>query len=246
MCGTTTTPPVSSGPKAGEVIWLKAEANGKYVSADIGISTSGPLYANKTGVGTWEKFVVSDAGSGNVYLKALANNKFVQSNQSDGGRLYAAGSAGSTWESIRFEVLSNGKLALKFNINGRYASADNYGNSQLIANRTTAQGWEQFTWGTTTAARLAMPEEAQEAAGLAVYPSPARDAFTVVYRSPVRQPVTLRITNALSQTVHEIPQEAQAGENRFTVGTAALKNGLYLVRVGQGSKWLVKKVMIAR
>src|SRR5690349_7012467 len=62
----------------GQLIWLRANANNLYVSADQNLANV-QLVANRAtpgGTGAWEQFVVVDAGGGLIALRA-SNGMYV-------------------------------------------------------------------------------------------------------------------------------------------------------------------------
>jgi hypothetical protein len=139
------TQPVASTRKLvpGSTVALLAQANGKYVCADN--AGSSPLIANRTAVGPWERFLVVDAGNGNIALRAQANNQYVCADNGGNSALIANRTAVGLWESFAEVNAGNGKIALRALVNSRYVCAENAGANPLIANRTSIGGWESFT-----------------------------------------------------------------------------------------------------
>ncbi|WP_432844326.1 PQQ-dependent sugar dehydrogenase [Dactylosporangium sp. CA-092794] len=124
-------------------IELRASANGAFVTADNGGNS--PLIANRSVVGAWEQFDVTDAGGGYVALRACANLRYVTADSAGASPLIA--SRTSVGDSERFQFVDNGDgtVSLKAKANGRYVTAENGGAAALIANRTTIGPWEKFT-----------------------------------------------------------------------------------------------------
>ncbi|ADE54017.1 beta-agarase [Coraliomargarita akajimensis] len=132
----------------GQTIALKAKANNKYVCADNVDPVNRTLWANRTAVGGWEKFVVVDAGGGLIALKANANGKYVSSDPGLNWSLAANRTAISGLEKFTWILNSDGTVSLKANGNGQYICADRKLNSSappLEANRTSIGTWEKFT-----------------------------------------------------------------------------------------------------
>jgi chitinase len=127
--GTTTAP----------VISLKAHANAKFVTAG-----SAALIADATTVGTAQKFDEIDLGSGNVALRAHANNLYVCADNAGGSPLIANRTSVGGWETFALVHNADGSISLKAAANGDYVTAENGGASALIANRTAIGGWEEF------------------------------------------------------------------------------------------------------
>jgi hypothetical protein len=116
---------------------LRAIINGSYVSAG---NAGDQLIANRTSIGTTEKFIL------NVSLRSFANGKFVCADNAGGSPLIANRTAIGTWEQFQFWNTTPGYFALKAKANGMYVCAENAGNSPLIANRGAIGTWEQFQW----------------------------------------------------------------------------------------------------
>lgn len=127
---------------SGDIIALRANANGRYVCADN--SGESPLIARSFSVGLWEKFVIEDAGNGQVALKAVVNNDYVCADNSGSSPLIANRSTAGDWEKFTIEAAAGGKIALKANANGKYVCAEDSGNGNLIARSDSIGAWEKF------------------------------------------------------------------------------------------------------
>ncbi|GAA3201940.1 PQQ-dependent sugar dehydrogenase [Dactylosporangium siamense] len=127
---------------AGQVISLRAHANGQYVTADDGGNS--PLIANRGAVGPWEQFDVVDLGDGFVALRAHANGQYVCAENGGNSPLIANRGAVGAWE--RFQIVHNGdgSVSLKAGVNNQYVAAENAGAGALIANRGAIGSWEEF------------------------------------------------------------------------------------------------------
>jgi beta-glucanase (GH16 family) len=132
----------------GQTIWLRANANNLYVSADQNLANV-QLIANRTTPQGWEMFTVVDAGGGLIALRA-SNGLYVSAdtNIAAYAPLVANRPTFSTWEKFTWTDVGAGQVTLRASTNGRYVSADLNRSANLVADRTTAQGWETFTWGT--------------------------------------------------------------------------------------------------
>jgi hypothetical protein len=133
----------------GQTIWLRAVANGQYVSADQN-ATNTPLRANRPSVGGWEQFQIADAGSGAVNIWSVGSSRFVSADQNFANvPLLANRTTAQGWERFRWVDIGGGQIQLQSEGNNQYVSADaNLGTEvPLVANRATASGWETFTWG---------------------------------------------------------------------------------------------------
>ncbi|WP_432832835.1 PKD domain-containing protein [Dactylosporangium sp. CA-092794] len=124
--------------------WIRAEANGRYVTAEDG--GRGPLIANRTQIGSWETFDLLDAGDGWTALFSHANYTFVVAEAGGAKPLVANRTAVGPWE--KFVVLINPDnatvQALYAGANNKLVTAEAGGAQPLIANRTAIGSWEQF------------------------------------------------------------------------------------------------------
>ncbi len=133
-----------SGAPIGKTIWLKANANGKYVSAWN--DTYRTLQARVDGVGTWERFQVVDAGGGFIALKATINNQYVSAWNDTNRTLQARVGSIGEWEKFQWVDAGGGYIALKANANNQYVSAWNDTNRTLQARISSIGEWEKFQW----------------------------------------------------------------------------------------------------
>ncbi|MFG1842584.1 ThuA domain-containing protein [Micromonospora sp. NPDC049175] len=136
----TTPPPTASGST------LKARANNQFVSAP---NASTALIANKTSVGTSERFDLVSLANGNVALRAKSNGQFVAAENSGNSPLIANRASAGAWETFQLVRNSDGTVSLRATVNNRYVAADNGGASPLIANRTSIGQWEKFDLATS-------------------------------------------------------------------------------------------------
>ncbi|OKI54674.1 hypothetical protein A6A27_31670 [Micromonospora sp. CB01531] len=124
------------------VISLRARANGMLVSAEN--AGASPLIANRTAIGTWEKFDQIDLGNGNIALRAHANGRIVCAEKGGASPLIANRTAVGGWETFKIMRNPDGSISLKAQANNAYVSAENGGDLPLIANRTAIGTWEKF------------------------------------------------------------------------------------------------------
>ncbi|QLQ38554.1 S8 family peptidase [Micromonospora robiginosa] len=121
-------------------ISLKAAVNGKYVTAP---STTSPLIASKTAIGTAEKFDF-DAPAPIVGIKAVANGKFVTAESGGAKPLIARSASVGAWEKYEVVSVGDGFFGLKALINSKYVTAESAGAKPLIARSATIGAWEVF------------------------------------------------------------------------------------------------------
>ena len=133
----------------GQTIWIRASANGMFVSADQNRGTWAPLVADRASVDAWEQFQVVDAGGGFVAFRSIGTGLFVSADQNRGSALVADRGSIGTWEQFTWTDVGGGAFTLRGRALNRFVSADlaraPYG--PLICDRISASTWEQFTWG---------------------------------------------------------------------------------------------------
>ncbi|WNM41967.1 S8 family serine peptidase [Micromonospora halotolerans] len=121
-------------------ISLKATINGRYVTAP---STTSPLIASKTTIGTAEKFDF-DAPAPVVGIKSLANGKFVTAESAGAKPLIARSASVGAWE--KFEIVSagDGYIGIRSLANNMFVVAESAGAKPLIARSAAIGPWETF------------------------------------------------------------------------------------------------------
>lgn len=216
----TVTPPPSGGAPYGQTIWLRG-SNNLYVTGQDGTQ---PMRCDKTAVGTWEKFLVVDAGGGKVALRSM--NKYVSSeNGAETGITCNRPSVGGAWETFTWEQVSSNQVALKGS-NNLYISSEN-NERAMRCNRASRGGWEVFTYGTTSAARLATPEET-ETLPVTFFPNPVIDKFTYTLNGQSTNH-KISIKDFSGKLVSE-KSVVNATENN-TLDLSNLKSGIYIINI---------------
>ena len=135
----------------GQTIWIRASANGMFVSADQNRGTWAPLVADRSSVDAWEQFQVVDAGGGFIAFRSIGTGLFVSADQNRGtfAPLVADRPSIGTWEQFTWSDIAGGAFTLKGRALNKFVSADlaraSYG--PLVCDRAGAGTWEQFTWG---------------------------------------------------------------------------------------------------
>ncbi|WP_217144626.1 trypsin-like serine protease [Streptomyces sp. AC627_RSS907] len=135
---------------------LKAQANDKYVSAELNATGAqeGRLRARGDEVGGWEQFTLHTRDGGTtVALRSAANHSFVttEMNQTGAyeGMLRARSGTVNGWESYTLVPQGDRKYALRSTANGKYVVTEaNYTGADaglLRARSDSAAGWERFT-----------------------------------------------------------------------------------------------------
>ena len=133
----------------GQTIWIRASANGLFVSADQNRGAWAPLVADRTIADAWEQFQVVDAGGGFIAFRSVGTGLFVSADQNRANALVADRASIGTWEQFTWSDITSGAFTLRGRALNRFVAADlaraSYG--PLVCDRTVASTWEQFTWG---------------------------------------------------------------------------------------------------
>jgi glucosylceramidase len=125
----------TGGAPIGQTITLKG-FNNLYVSGENG--TMAMTCARAT-AGTWEQFLVVDAGAGKIALQSMG--KYVSSENGTMAITCNRASVGG-WETFTWGVNADGTITLKGS-NNDFISSEN-GTQAMTCTRTTASGWESF------------------------------------------------------------------------------------------------------
>jgi glycosyl hydrolase family 16 len=144
-----TTLTTQAAAPVGQTIWIRASANGMFVSADQNRGTWAPLVADRTTTDAWEQFQVVDAGGGFIAFRSVGTGLFVSADQNRGSALVADRPTIGTWEQFTWSDIAGGAFTLRGRALNRFVSADlaRAAFGPLFCDRTVANTWEQFTWG---------------------------------------------------------------------------------------------------
>ncbi|HEY5880011.1 MAG TPA: hypothetical protein VIU11_13955 [Nakamurella sp.] len=123
-------------------ISLRAQANGRYVVAENGGASS--LIANRTAIGSWERYDLLMLGGTRVALRAHANGAFVCAENAGASSLIANRGAVGLWETFTLVSNVDSSVSLRAAVNNRLVAAESAGGAPLIANRTVIGQWEKF------------------------------------------------------------------------------------------------------
>ncbi|WP_245970527.1 carbohydrate-binding protein [Pseudochryseolinea flava] len=243
---TTTSSPITvrvntpTNAPIGQTITLLGN-NGRYVN---GMNGTAAMQCNSAAVGTWEKFVVVDAGNGKVALRSM--NKYVSSENGAATGITCNRAAIGGWEVFDWIANSNGTISLRGN-NGFYVSSEN-GTKPMTCTRATSGGWEMFTYAITSAAREHTLVEEELKLNiehdLTLSPNPAKEgarSLTLNFdRAPGDIVVDFRAINGTSLFSQEVSNAAQ----QVQIGLPPLAKGMYLVKVKGLKQFVVKKYLI--
>src|SRR5215216_5933687 len=125
----------------GQTIWIRASANGLFVSADQNRGTWAPLVADRSTVDAWEQFQVIDAGGGFIAFRSIGTGLFVSADQARGtfAPLVADRATSGTWEQFTWTDIAGGAFTLKGRALNRFVSADLNRGAALVCDRTAAE-----------------------------------------------------------------------------------------------------------
>lgn len=127
-------------PYFGDVVHLKTH-NGHFMRAMSGGGSF--ISAGSDQVGTWESFILEDAGNGKVLIRAR-DGHYVALDSYLLGTLKASNHDKGGAAQFILEDKGNGRIALKAD-NGKYLRADFAGGAGLSAGASVADDWELFT-----------------------------------------------------------------------------------------------------
>jgi len=151
---------VQAAAPVGDTIWLYHDANGSYVSAN---SVEGyRLEALGTSsVGEAEKFIVEDAGGGNILLKSVVNGNYVRVVTTIVDKLYA--DTTDTVDILNHYIwtdLPGGKVRLtSVGDTDGTAYVSPAGVAQVLrSNISTIDSLSEFTWGLIGSPGIAVPD----------------------------------------------------------------------------------------
>ncbi|TCC88603.1 carbohydrate-binding protein [Pedobacter frigiditerrae] len=222
----------------GKTVWLKA-SSGKYVQADDN-DPNDALWANSTSVGNWQKFLVVDAGSGLIALKAY-NNKYVSS----GNGTYSMKANKTTIDAeCKFKWFEEGDgwISLK---NGNYHVSSENGSTAMRCDVPTVGSWEKFNWDATTSSGLTAntitrvnlePGLADDIVSL--FPNPVSDILNVKLSNAFNDKATLNIYNAMGQLMQSFKVS-----NNSTLNLSNLTPGIYTVKILGDKETTHKKII---
>jgi aryl-phospho-beta-D-glucosidase BglC (GH1 family) len=215
----------------GKTITLRGP-NNLYVTSQNGTS---PMWCNSSNAaGTWEKFLVVDAGGGKVALRSM--NKYVSSENGAATGITCNRAAFGGWEIFTWEQVGTNQVGLKGS-NNQYISSEN-GTAVMKCNRPTRGGWETFTYTVTSAGRLGGEESEDESiiqqdSDLTVFPNPSSGSVTIRVTKPSR----INIVDVTGKSVVQADvNESLTVDHMFA--------GMYMVKMSNVDRKSVKKLLI--
>jgi len=123
------------GAPIGTTITLKG-FNNDYVSGEDGTTA---MTCTRTTPGTWEQFLVVDAGGGKVALQSMG---MYVSSENGTMPITCNRTTFGAWEEFTWGVNADGTITLQGN-NGKFVSSED-GTQAMTCNRATPSGWESF------------------------------------------------------------------------------------------------------
>jgi hypothetical protein len=234
---------VTNGTTApiGQTITLRGN-NGRYVN---GMNGTAPMQCTTVTAGTWEKFLVVDAGGGKIALRSMS--KYVSSENGAASGITCNRAAIGGWEIFDWVVNTGGTISLRGN-NGMYVSSEN-GTKAMTCTRPAIGGWEMFTWTTTTAGREATRAEETLSLNLendiTLSPNPASEGMSNTLKIHFNQEpgdVSIHLKNMNGATI--LSRDFKNVKDKIEITLPPMARGLYLVRVQGQQEFKVIKYLI--
>jgi endoglucanase len=216
---------------AGSIVWLQYA--GQYVISNNGV---GPITANSTNLGTWEKFTVVSTSDGKIALRGN-NNNYVNS-QNGGSAMTCNSAAIGGWESFEWIDIA-GQVALK-GFNGKFVSAEGGASSGMNCNRETVGGWESFNWQTTTA-RVASEKKQIMVNEFGAYPNPFVDVLNFTAPDGFNN-YTATLFDLTGKQF--LSKQIISNDSANSVDTNNLSDGIYILKLDNNSE--IKSAMIVK
>jgi hypothetical protein len=204
------------------------------------------MQCNSPAVGTWEKFVVVDAGNGKIALRSM--NKYVSSENGAASGITCNRTAVGGWEVFDWVTNSNGTISLRGN-NGLYVSSEN-GTKAMTCIRPAIGGWEQFTFATTTAARSASGSEQEYSLEInledviTLSPNPAEqgDRVLTIHFNQDAGDVSIDLKDISGAVIFR--DEFKGVKMELDIPLPPMAKGLYLVNVAGSKRTSIKKYLV--
>jgi len=133
----------------GDTIWLHSTYTGFYVEMDPGRDNA-LIALNSSTVGTYEQFIIEDAGSGNILLKSAANSMYARADVEAASpvNVLRAETTSTTDPLVLFQWIDNGDGTISlYNSNlDKYVKVQG-ANQYLKVTRGSVADDTKFTWG---------------------------------------------------------------------------------------------------
>ncbi len=230
--------PYQPQPPAGQAIWLRASASGRYVAA-----SAGPLVADQDEAAPFAVTDGDDADDATVALRDLATGRFVTA--APGQPLAATANAAGDAERFAWQLLPDSTVCLRSIATGAFVTTSASRAWTLRADAATCVAGARFAWAVADVATGAEAGE-PEAFELAVAPNPARSRATVTYRLDASGEVSLAVYDVLGRRVAVLADgRAAAGLHRVAL-PEALPSGTYVVRLVAGGRAVVRRLSVVR
>ena len=92
--------------------------------------------------------------------------------------------------------------------------------------------------------KLLHPNAIPQEDSFTIFPNPSNGNFNIIYYSTTDEPLTVRVYNAIGQTVFENTSNKTAGYFSESFDLEKLSNGIYLFEITSASKHSTKKIFI--
>lgn len=169
-----------------------------------------------------------------VTLSTLPYDYDIRLYNASGSLIASSVASGTTSELIKYNTASTGSTyyIYVYGYNGAFSSSQCY----TLNASTSATNW-----------RLDGSENIiEEKFGLVIYPNPVSDKLTVQYFASSNSDVNCTIYNSIGQRVITMNEASVEGENKLTVNTSALKNGIYIVEMMQDGERSIQRFVVEK
>jgi len=226
-------------------VTIKGQSINKYASSEGG---SRSMRANRTSVGSGERFTVASAGNGTVSFKG-SNGKYISS-ENGGKAMNCNRNAVGSWEKFTLQSLGGDLYAIKGN-NGKYVSHENGADKGMFCNRSAVGSWEKFVikgLNNRSARTSLQTAEVVDTQKISVYPNPATaESLNLMINSQIDAKSSVEIIDLNGRSIFQkdlgILKAGASTINLDGVKNQLTKGGMYLVRIKVGEKITVKRMI---
>lgn len=137
----------TSGAPTGKSIWLKSVSNQEYIYTNSAIDpVTKPLYANKKTIDKASRYLLGEAGGGNVTLFDINSSTFIVAEQNNAERsINCDRNVAGEWEKFGWKINDDKTLSLYSSASNRYVTVTESG--LLVANSLDIGDAQKFFWG---------------------------------------------------------------------------------------------------
>jgi len=240
----------SSAPVGQTISFHKKGGDKQYVTAEGGgnnqLIARGGTAAPTQNWKTWERYIVESHPSGDVALKALSTNKYIQvSGNNANVPIRAVGNQKQAWERFKWVNGSgNNEFGLQSVQSGKWIQAPwNQNNSVLYPRGNAFNTWETFVWINNPSAKLL---DANGASTIDISPNPVNSGDSISISTNVQDSsVAIDIFNIQGSSVYS-SSESNLENGPATLSIpASFSSGIYIIKVSTGGQTVTEKLVIS-